>query len=205
MTRTRTECPEDNLRELIWDSNPNHGLPRDKKKKTFPSKSSNTTWRSLVCSHNEGLREYQEQQASCCIGLSLPKGRETGMWQPELEGKGLLQSWPQRQHHPTNWAGSQLLTMSSWDPGQLTSARSITAWDQLPRGDTWPIWDCALTAHLRNQAARTWEVNKIHSSPGTVHSPSTRSHISCWDLGRAQNAQPTRVCASVKKPRTWAA
>ena len=42
--RTRPECPEDNLRELTWDSNPNCGaISRERKKKrerkrTFPQK-----------------------------------------------------------------------------------------------------------------------------------------------------------------------
>ena len=31
--RTRPECPENNQRELTWDSNPNCGIAKDKKKK----------------------------------------------------------------------------------------------------------------------------------------------------------------------------
>ena len=31
--RTGPECPEDNLRELMRDSNPNHGIARETKKK----------------------------------------------------------------------------------------------------------------------------------------------------------------------------
>ena len=41
--RNRPECPEDNLRELMWDSNPNWDSQREKKKKereNFPVKSS---------------------------------------------------------------------------------------------------------------------------------------------------------------------
>ena len=43
--RTGLECPEDNLRELMRHSNPNHGIAREtkKKKKTFPVKDSNHT------------------------------------------------------------------------------------------------------------------------------------------------------------------
>ena len=40
-------------------------------------------------------------------------------------------------------AGFQLLTKSSWDPGRLTSARRVTARDQLSREDTWHTWDGA--------------------------------------------------------------
>ena len=32
-------------------------------------------------------------------------------------------------------AGSQLLTKSTWDPGQLTSTRRVATRDQLPRGE----------------------------------------------------------------------
>ena len=38
---TEPECPEDNLRVLMGDSNPNHGITRQKKKKTFPAEASN--------------------------------------------------------------------------------------------------------------------------------------------------------------------
>ena len=38
--RTRVECPEDNLRELTQNSDPNCGISRGtKKKKNFPAKS----------------------------------------------------------------------------------------------------------------------------------------------------------------------
>ena len=58
------------------------------------------------------------------------------MRQPELEGKGQLQSQPQRLASSTKlWAGSQLLTTFPWDPGWLISARRVTVWDELPRGD----------------------------------------------------------------------
>ena len=45
--RTGPECPEDNLRELTWDSNPNCGIAREREKRkererqNFPVKSSN--------------------------------------------------------------------------------------------------------------------------------------------------------------------
>ena len=35
------ECLEDNLREIMWESNPNLGIARETKKKTFPTKGSN--------------------------------------------------------------------------------------------------------------------------------------------------------------------
>ena len=89
------------------------------------------------------------------------------------------------------WAGFQLLTTPSWDPGQLTSARRVTAWDQLPRGDTWHVWDGALPVHPGNKAARTEEVIKMYGPPChcTRQAP---GHLSCSDLGRAQNACPIK-------------
>ena len=41
--RTGFECPEDNLRELTCNDNPNHGIARERKKKrqNFPMKRSN--------------------------------------------------------------------------------------------------------------------------------------------------------------------
>ena len=89
------------------------------------------------------------------------------------------------------WAGSQLLTKSSWDPGQLTSARRVAVKDQLPRGDTRQTWDDTVTAPPGNRAAGTREVIRhtahlgewVHQAPG---------HLSCLHLGRAQNADPTK-------------
>ena len=83
-------------------------------------------------------------------------------------------SAPEMQASSTKpWAGSQLLTTSSWDPGWLTSTRRVAAWYQLSRGDIRHTWDGALTAHLGNPAAGTREVIKMHGPPGTVCSPST--------------------------------
>ena len=58
--RTGPECPEDNLKELTRDSNPNCVIARERKerkrererKKTFPMKSSNLR-RSLVRSQQK--------------------------------------------------------------------------------------------------------------------------------------------------------
>ena len=66
------------------------------------------------------------------------------------------------------WAGSQLLTMSSWDPGQLTLTRSVTAWDQLPRGDTGHNQNSALTKYPVVCASRAWEGHKTHNPTGSV-------------------------------------
>ena len=91
-------------------------------------------------------------------------------------------------------AGSQFLTKSSWDPGWLTSARRVTARDQLPRGNKWHTWDGAPTA------PRTREVIRRIAHLGRVCLPTTWSP-ECLDLGRAQNAGPTESVPLY--PRTW--
>ena len=130
--RTRPECPEDNLRDLTWDSNP----------------------------------------------------------APEMASSTKL------------WAGLQLLITSSWDPGQLTSARSVTAWHQLPRGDTQHTRDGTLMAHLGHWAAGTMEETKTHGPPGTVHSPSTWLH-ELLGPGKDKKRTPNQVRALAECLRTW--
>ena len=105
--RTRPECPEDNLRELMWDSNPNHGTAREAKKK---KKKKRPLQQKALMQHSDLWHAHKTkdwanikgEKAGCHIGPSLPGGRDAGLWQPELEGKGLLQSRPQRPHLPPN-------------------------------------------------------------------------------------------------------
>ena len=152
-------------------------------------KGSNLTC-SLGLSQNKGLTEHQRRASQRHASPSPSIGREAGMQQPEQEGKG--QSQPQRSAFSTKlWAGSQLLTMSSWDTGQLSSARRVAAWDQLPRGDTWHTWDGALLAHPGNWVVGTRGLIKMHSPPGTVHSPST------WSLELLESRKGTK-----HKPKT---
>jgi len=173
--RTRPECPEDNQRELTWDSNPNCGIAKEKKReRTYPLE---VLTHSLACPQNKGLSKYQRRASRLHIAhLHAPStgGTEAGMPQPKPEEKGLLQSRHQRPASSTKlWAGSQLLTMYSWEPEQLTSTRRVAALDQLPRGDTRHTWDSVLMMHPGNWVAGTREVIKMHGPPGTVHSPNT--------------------------------
>ena len=59
--------------------------------------------------------------------LPLTGGKEPGGPQPELEGKGLLQSGPQRLAFSTKLSRLPAANQSSWDPGWLTSARRVEA------------------------------------------------------------------------------
>ena len=106
--RTRLECPKDNLRELMWHSNPNQEIAREtkkkKKKKTFPAKTlmpCGDAWHANRTKDCAPVNTKGEQ-AGCHLGSSLPWSREAGVWQPEWEGKGLLQSQSQSPHLPPN-------------------------------------------------------------------------------------------------------
>ena len=80
------------------------------------------------------------------------------------------------------WAGSQLLTKSSWDPGPVDIYQEGCS--QISTTQRRHM------AHLRQYSCGT---------PGTVCSPST-GHLSSLGLGRAQNASPTE---SVPLWSTW--
>jgi len=171
--RTRPECLEGKLRELTWDSNPNWGIVRERKKEreNFPAKSSNLR-HSLVCSQNKGLSEFQRRTSQLRTGPS-PCLRQRGRWATAGAGRQGAILGSETASSTKLWAGFQLLTKFSWDPGRLTSTRIVSARDQLPRGDTQHTWDGTLVAHPGSQAAGTREVIKSHRPPGTVRSPST--------------------------------
>ena len=80
-----------------------------------------------------------------------------------------------------------MLTKSSWDPGQLTSTRRVAARGQLPRGDT-P--ERALPLSHGKPSGSDGGRDKTHCTWGecTRQAP---GHLSCSDLGKAQNAGPT--------------
>ena len=101
--RARPECPEDNLRELMWDSDINCGRARERKKREtereriFPRKALR---HKLARSPNRGLSEHQKRASQLQTGPSPAGGREAGVWHPEPEGEG--QSRHQRRHPPPN-------------------------------------------------------------------------------------------------------
>ena len=191
--RTGPECHEDNLRELTWDSNPNCGIAREKKRKKE---------RELSCEKLKGISwpAHRTEDWANTTGelagyrpahpMATARARRQGaIWAPEMASSTKL------------WAGPQLLTKSSWDPGWLTSTRRVTVRDQFLRGDTWHTWDGALAAHPGNHAAGTGEVIRCTAHLGAcAHQASGR--LRCSDLGRAQNTGPIES-AFVEYPRTW--
>ena len=63
------------------------------------------------------------------------------------------------ERHPTpNCKQTLLLTKSSWDSGQSTSTRRVTARDHLPKRDTRHTWEGTPVVHPENRVAGTVDV-----------------------------------------------
>ena len=101
------------------------------------------------------------------------------------------------------WAGCQLLITSSWDPGGSHQTRVSQPEISSPE-ETYSTPGTVLMVHPRNQEAGTGEVNKMHSPPGTVHSPSTQ--LPQWlgpvkgskhtaNLGLCPHGTPKNLCS----------
>ena len=185
----------------LWDSQRERGKKREREK--FPTKSSNLR-HSWTCSQNKRLSKYQRRASWLWTGPS-PHWRKRGRWaaaRSRRQGATILA--PETGSSTKLAAGSQWLTKSSWDPRPLTSSRRVTVRDQLPRGDTWHIWDGPLLVHRGNWAARTREVIKTHGPPGTVHLPNTWSPELLRPV-KGKKCMSNWVCALAEYPRTWAA
>ena len=131
---------------------------------------------SLAHPQNNTLSKYQRRASQLCTGPFLHwshSSRRVTAKARRQEAAAILA--PEMASSTNLWAGSQLLTMSSWNPGWLTSTKRVTAWDQLPRGDTCHTGDSALVEHMGYRSAGTGLVIKMHGPPWTVHSPSTWS------------------------------
>ena len=120
-----------------------------------------------------------------------PHRKQRGRWATARAGRQGPISAPEMASSTKLQAGSQLLTKSSWDPGRLTCARRVAARDQLPRGDTRHTWDSDLTAHLGNQVAGMGEAIR-RTAPLGQCACQAPGHLSCSDLGRAQDAGPIK-------------
>ena len=102
--RTRPDCPEDNLRELMGDSNPNCGIAigrgKQKKNRTFPRKVLTLT-RSLARSQHEGLSKHQKRASQLCTGHSpLPEAQRQACHSQSQKARGIL--GPRDQHPSPN-------------------------------------------------------------------------------------------------------
>ena len=87
--RTGHECPEDDLRELTWDSNPNCGIAWEREE----NKSGRERERSRVKLQGTAWTDHRTKDsvnirgelAGCRLAPPHAGGREAGRWQPETE------------------------------------------------------------------------------------------------------------------------
>ena len=135
-------------------------------------------------SQNKGLSKFQRTARLQTIPSPLETGRQAGQLEPDRGNIG-----PRKASSTKLKAGTQLLTKTSWDSGWLASTGRVTARDQLPRRDAWHTLDRHAHCHPGNQASWTGEV--IRYTPHLGRLLQAPGHLSCWDLGRAQNTGPT--------------
>ena len=206
--RTGLECPEGNLRELKWDSTPNCGIARERERENYPAKSPNLR-HCQACSQNKGLSKHQRRTSRLRTGPSSARDMQAG-GKPE----------PERGNRSPRKASSSKLQTGSvanheW---QLTSARRVTARDQLPRRDIRHIWEgtpivhpenqaagkgqairctphlgvTALAKHLATWAARTWEGHKTQAQLSLrLCGVPENLNLSSLDLGNVRHPGPT--------------
>ena len=108
--RTGPECPEDNLRELTWNSNPNCGREKERER-SFPRKALR---HNLACSQNKGLNEYQRRVSQLWTGPSTRR-RQRGRRATARARRWEAILAPEMASSTKLWAGSQLLTKTSWE------------------------------------------------------------------------------------------
>ena len=207
--RTGPECPEGNLRELTWDSNPNCGIAKERKKKkkqrerdrqteNYPAKSRNL--RHCRAAHRtKDWANTRGELAGC--GLAHPPLEAGRQERGSQSQKGAILA-PEMASSTKMQAGFQLLTKTSWYSGWLTPTRRVTARDQLPRRDIWHTWDGRAHCHPGNQVAGTGEVIKMHRPPGTVRLP-TPGRLSSLDLGSTWSPVPALDSSPAERPGAW--
>ena len=145
----------------------------------------------MVRSQNKGLSEHQRKASRLRTGPSPAGGRGKRMTARARRRRAI--STPEMASSTKLWAGSQLLTKPSWDPGWLTSTRRVAVRDQLPRGDTGHTWDSALLVHSGNPGAGTGEVIR-HTAQLGEWACQTPGHLSCSDLGRHKTQAQPSLC-----------
>ena len=117
------------------------------------------------------------EQVVCPLQPSLEAERQMHDSQ-RLKARGRCKLSPRVETSAKLSAGCQLLTTFPWDPGWFIFARSVTAWDKHPWGDTWLTWDCT-QEHLWAWAAWTWDLHtalnygNFQCGPSTASAPHT--------------------------------
>ena len=107
-----------------------------------------------------------------------------------------------REASSTNLQAGSLLTKTSWDSGQSTSARRVAARDQLPRGDTHGTPENARPLYTqKTERLGRRRQEDAASNLGRPCSPSTWSPERLRP-GKGTKRRPHRVCAFVEYRRT---
>ena len=207
----------------LWDSQ----RQREKREReNFSAKSPNLR-HCRAHSQKKGLSEYQRKTSQLWTG-HLPPEAESQVGDSHSQKEAILA--PETASSTKLRAGSQLLTKSSWDPGQLTSTRRVAARDQIPRRDTQHTWDgaptansgnqggrmgkviryttpgeCALAKHLVTWATRSWEGHKMQAQPSLCLCGVPKNlNLSGLDLGSAHNPGPGLDSSPAEQPGAWA-
>ena len=129
------------------------------------------------------LTEQRTEQSQPAVDWPIPHQRQAG--EGSQSQKGAIAA-PER-HRISNCKQTSLLTKTSWDSGGSTSARRVTARDQLPRRDT-------RCAHCIPRKPSGWDRgrDKSQTSTGGDYARQGTGHLTYLDLGREQNAGPTK-------------
>ena len=129
-------------------------------------------------SQNKGLSRASR------LYQTIPRWKQAGDGSQSQKGTTVA---PER-HPVPNCKETSWLTKTSWDSGHSTSARRVAAPQKRQ------------TAHLRSPTHCTprkpsdWdrEGDKLQPSTGGDYTCQAPGRLSCWDLGQAQNAGPTK-------------
>ena len=212
--RTRPECPEGNLRELTWDSNPNCGIA-----------GGGGRWRWRTEREREGTAgpahrakdwaNTRGELASWGPAHPLPEaGRQAGS-QPELErGKlgprdgipyqtasrlpvanqdflwfwtvDICQEGCSKRSAPQKRHTAHLRWCTCWHPGNPAAGTGEVIRHTPPAGES------VLAKHLVTWAAQTWEGHKTQAQPNLYICVLPENlNLSGLDLGSACNRGPT--------------
>ena len=149
------------------------------------------------CQPTHRTKDWANNRGELAADWPIPHWRQVGRRATaRARGKG-ANSAPEVASSTKLWAGSHLQSKSSWDHGWLTSARRVTARDQLPRGDMSHLRRHS-TVHPGNRAAGTGEVISYTASPGES---ALAKHLVVWAAwtreGHKMQAQPSLCLCGV--------
>ena len=172
--RTSPECPKGNLRELTRDSNP-------KLWDSYPVKSPNLRHRQ-ACSQNKGLSEFQ-RRASRLQTFPSPARDKQAEGQPEKERGNCSPREAVTTKLQAGFVANQDF-LGFWTVNIHQEGHSQRSASQKRH-----------TAHLvqpRKPKGRDRRGDKSQPPPAEDSTHQAPGHLSCSDLGWAQNAGPTK-------------